>query len=427
MGEPFNILDFPVEIIQHIFFFINDTKGYAAFRQSCKYMYSCTNKVKHFYPSGKVRRHVPIKNGEISGHVISFHQNYLTNYIGLFIKNQREGIHRYFYSDNKLMYTGNYEDNKKKGNHFWYHYNGALERFSHFKNDKKTGKEIAYNTNSSIKWIMNYFDNRLCGINEFYKDTFGNQKCFEIPIIEEKVDGLVVIYNLNGMIKYQGIVRRGYPIGTHKVYYNNGRVKTSIEFKKGRFNGFMKEFYSNGRLKSIVKYKNNQKVSRENTWHNSNKNKLKTTVRYEKNIKNGYYLNYNYFGSLDKKLYFEKDETSGLTEIYTKAGLQLQSYSKHIDIILNYMDGRYSTVFFRDETKNITNLYSYFVNGQMKNKSYCDGRFKVNYHYNIFGELLTETYILNNLVKCNKHTTETSNSDVDDALSLSDRMLVMPI
>ena len=77
-------------------------------------MYSCTNKVKHFYPSGKVRRHVPIKNGEISGHVISFHQNYLTNYIGLFIKNQREGIHRYFYSDNKLMYTGNYETNKKK-------------------------------------------------------------------------------------------------------------------------------------------------------------------------------------------------------------------------------------------------------------------------------------------------------------------------
>ena len=77
-------------------------------------MYACTDKVKHFYPSGKVRRQVPIKNGEISGHVISYHQNYLTNYIGLFIKNKREGIHRYFYSDNKLMYTGNYEDNKKK-------------------------------------------------------------------------------------------------------------------------------------------------------------------------------------------------------------------------------------------------------------------------------------------------------------------------
>ena len=257
MGEPFNILDFPVEIIQHIFFFINETKGYASFRQSCKYMYACTDKVKHFYPSGKVRRHVPIKNGEISGHVVSFHQNFLTNYIGLFIKNKREGIHRYFYSDNKLMYTGNYEDNKKKGTHFWYHYNGALERFSHFKDDRKTGKEIAYNPNSSIKWITNYFDNRLCGINEFYKDTFGNQKCFEIPIIEEKVDGLVVIYNLNGLIKYQGIVRRGYPVGTHKVYYNNGRVKTSIEFKKGRFNGFMKEFYSNGRLKSFESFRNN--------------------------------------------------------------------------------------------------------------------------------------------------------------------------
>ena len=142
------------------------------------------------------------------------------------------------------MYTGNYEDNKKKGTHFWYHYNGALERFCYFKNDKKIGKEIAYNPNSSIKWITNYFDNKLCGINEFYKDTFGNQKCFEIPIIEEKVDGLVVIYNLNGLIKYQGIVRRGCPVGTHKVYYNNGHVKTSIEFKKGRFNGFMKELRS---------------------------------------------------------------------------------------------------------------------------------------------------------------------------------------
>ena len=185
MNTEFNILDFPQNQFSIFSFLLMIQK--AAFFVSLVNIYT-PNKVKTLLSIRKGRE-IPFKNGAISGHVVSFHENFLTNYIGLFIKNKREGIHRYFYSDNKLMYTGNYENNKKKGNHFWYHYNGALERFSHFINDKKTGKEIAYNPSSSVKWITNYFDNQLCGINEFYQDTFGNPKCFEIPIIEGKING----------------------------------------------------------------------------------------------------------------------------------------------------------------------------------------------------------------------------------------------
>ena len=74
MGEPFNILDFPVEIIQHIFFFINETKGYASFRQSCKY---CTHvPTVNTFIHQENKKTNSRKNGEISGHVISY-QNYL--------------------------------------------------------------------------------------------------------------------------------------------------------------------------------------------------------------------------------------------------------------------------------------------------------------------------------------------------------------
>ena len=56
----------------------------------------------------------------------------------------KKGIHRYFYSDNKLMFTGNFKNNHRQGYHYWYHSNGCLERFNKYIDDKKEYKEVVY-------------------------------------------------------------------------------------------------------------------------------------------------------------------------------------------------------------------------------------------------------------------------------------------
>ncbi len=425
MNQEFNIVDFPREIIEHIFSFIHDTTGYTSFRQSCWYIYLCTKKSKLFYPSGQLRLAVPISNHKINGHVLGYHTNDALKYVGLYIKSNKEGIHKYFYSDNKLMYTGNYEYNFKQGYHFWYHFNGSLERFNYYNNNKKQGKEIVYHPDGSFKWIINYENNDIVGTCEFFKDIFENIKYIEIPIENNNVNGLIVIYNFNGFIQYQGIIKNGLPIGTHKTYYNNGHIKKSTDFKNGQIHGYMKEFYSNGSLKSIVKYRNNLKDSRENTWHN--KRGINTSVKYSKNKKNGFLLKYNFFGNLDKKVYYTDDKITGITEIYSKSGKQFQSFNNHTDVLINLLDNNYSTIFFRYENKLISNCQSYFINGIIKNKTYNDTKLKTNFHYNMFGELISETVIIQNLVKCVKHPLDPEDSEFNMCLNISDKLLMVPI
>ena len=439
MNQEFNIVDFPREIIEHIFSFILDTKGYTSFRQTCWYIYQCSQFVKHFYPSGQLRLRVPIKKHRINGHVVGYHYNDALKYVGLFLNSEKEGIHRYFYSDNKLMFTGNFKNNHRQGYHYWYHSNGCLERFNKYVDDKKEYKEVVYHPDGSFRWIINYYKNNITGTAEFYKDSFNNVKYLEIPVKQGEINGLVVLYNFNGFIQYQGIIKDGHPVGIHKTYYNNGRIKKITEFKNGQLNGYQKEFYSNGSLKSIVKYKNNLKDSRETVWHN--KTGVKSSVRYSKNKKQGYFMKYNFFGQLDKKSYYTDDKITGLTELYSRSGLQFRSYNDKCDVLVNYLDGKYSTVFFRDSLQNtkynkddVTNSYSYFIDGKIKNKTYIDPELKSNHYYNIFGEIISDTVIIQNFVKTKK-ITRITDSDSDDSLvqdtnaglNAADKVLMIPI
>ena len=95
MDHEFNIVDFPREIIEHIFSFIDNTQGYTSFRQTCWYIYHCSQFIKHFYPSGTLRLRVPIKKHNINGHVIGYHYNDALKYVGLYINSEKEGIHKF--------------------------------------------------------------------------------------------------------------------------------------------------------------------------------------------------------------------------------------------------------------------------------------------------------------------------------------------
>ena len=55
-----------------------------------------------------------IKKHRINGHVVGYRINDALKYVGLFLNGEKEGIHRYFYSDNKLMFTGNFKNNENK-------------------------------------------------------------------------------------------------------------------------------------------------------------------------------------------------------------------------------------------------------------------------------------------------------------------------
>ena len=152
-------------------------------------------------------------------------------------------------------------------------------------------------------------------------------------------------------------------------------------------------------------------------------------------------MKYNFFGNLDKKIYYTDDKITGLTELYSRSGLQFRSYNDTCDVLVNYLDGKYSTVFFRDSLQNtkynkddVTNSYSYFVDGKIKNKTYIDPKLKGNQHYNIFGEIISDTVIIQNFVKTKKikRNTDSDDSgslvqDTNAGLTVADKVLMIPI
>lgn len=152
-------------------------------------------------------------------------------------------------------------------------------------------------------------------------------------------------------------------------------------------------------------------------------------------------MKYNFFGQLDKKSYYTDDKITGLTELYSRSGLQFRSYNNKCDVLVNYLDNKYSTVFFRDSLQNnkynkddVTNSYSYFVDGKIKNKTYIDPKLKSNHYYNIFGEIISDTVIIQNFVKTKKITRNTDSDDsgslVQDTnagLNADDKVLMIPI
>ena len=157
-------------------------------------------------------------------------------------------------------------------------------------------------------------------------------------------------------------------------------------------------------------------------------------------------MKYNFFGNLDKKIYYTDDKITGLTELYSRSGLQFRSYNNHSDILVNYLDGKYSTAFFRGSLKNkgtnnddnepVTNTFSYFVDGKIKNRTYIDQELKSNQYYNIFGEIISDTIICRNLVKTKKfkRITDSDNDNGDSpvqdtnvGLNTDDRVLMVHI
>ena len=163
---------------------------------------------------------------------------------GFFLMAKKKGIHRYFYSDNKLMFAEILKIMKNKDITIGITPR-CLERFNNYLDDKKEYKEVVYHPDGSFRRIINYCKNMTIGTAEFYKDSFNNVKYAEIPVQKGEVNGLEY-YTITGFIQYQGVIRNGHPVGIHKTYYNNGRIKKITEFKNGQLNGYEKEYYSNG-------------------------------------------------------------------------------------------------------------------------------------------------------------------------------------
>ena len=180
--------------------------------------------------------------------------------------NQRTGIWKKYYSNNKIRYVGQFE------------------------NGKEVGVFKFYDMSSSDHPII---------IKTFFKDS----------------DSLFVqFYSLGGIIKTEGIIRGRKRVGNWKYFYKNGTVMSEENYTNGSLNGEQVIFYPNGQVTEFSIYKAG--LLDGITTKYSSKGVLIEKVCYKEGEPNGLAKYFELNGNLKEIGYYNEGKRVGEWEYY---------------------------------------------------------------------------------------------------------------
>ena len=121
-------------------------------------------------------------------------------------------------------------------------------------------------------------------------------------------DGPYKNYYNSGELKVEGQFKNGKPDGNWKNYHENGQVSTLYSYEKGKRNMVFRSFYEDGTLQSKTEEINGEYLG-SGFYKNGN-------LKYERQLKGGYFKTYLENGSLEIEANYEGNELSGKWKRY---------------------------------------------------------------------------------------------------------------
>ncbi|WP_178987402.1 toxin-antitoxin system YwqK family antitoxin [Winogradskyella schleiferi] len=142
-------------------------------------------------------------------------------------------------------------------------------------------------------------------------------------------DGPYKDYYNSGVLKVEGQFKNGKPDGNWKSYYKNGQVSSLYRYEKGKRNMVYSSFYEDGTLKSKTEEINGEYLV--SGFYNSG------NLKYERQLKGGYFKIYLENGTLEIEANYEDNELSGEWIRYYENGT--------IEWVINYEKNERSGVY----------------------------------------------------------------------------------
>lgn len=180
-----------------------------------------------------------------------------------------------------------------------YYPNGNIKSEITFKHDKKNGKAIYYYNNGNINIQCHYKNDNLDGL---YKKFNPNGTLIEATHYTDGLkNGSSVTYYDNGKIAIQMNFSNDIPDGEYKEYFENGQLKIKGQYENGFYHGHWEYYDFNGLQVGKADF---EKGSGVQTSFYYGTQKVRITIEFEKNQKNGKETYFDKSGQIVKIIHY---------------------------------------------------------------------------------------------------------------------------
>ena len=227
-------------------------------------------KRKEYYFNGSIQF-----EGEYSNGIIWNGKRYsLTNHSVLYEIKNGKGVIKYFDGELKVRFAGEYL-NGVNGKGKEYYSNGQLKFEGEYLNGIRNGKCKEYNNDNEIIFEGEYLDGKKWngtfypsgGVIKNGKGTI-KQYDFQVDYINGEINGKIVTYWNEDIIKCELTYINGKINGKVKTYYSNGQLETEIEYINSEKNGKGKKYYSDGTIEFEGDYLYDHKIKGKKYYEN---------------------------------------------------------------------------------------------------------------------------------------------------------------
>ena len=180
--------------------------------------------------------------------------------------------------------------------------------------NQRTGIWKKYYSNNKIRYVGQFENGKEVGVFKFYDMSSSKHPVIVKTFFKDSDSLFVQFYSLDGIIKTEGIMRGRKRVGNWKYFYKNGTVMSEENYTNGSLNGEQVIFYPDGQVTEFALYK--EGLLDGFTSKYSSKGVLIEKVCYKEGEPNGLAKYFELNGNLKETGYYKKGKRVGKWEYY---------------------------------------------------------------------------------------------------------------
>jgi antitoxin component YwqK of YwqJK toxin-antitoxin module len=165
----------------------------------------------------------------------------------------KQGTWEKKYENGQVRYTGQFKDDKPVGTFFYYYEDGSKSSEVTYVPESDVSHATFFHKNGAVMSKGDYYKQQKNGEWKFYdgKTVLSLVEHYKNGV----VDGMQIVYFLNGKPSAQTPFVNGIKNGPFKEFFADGKVKIEGTFLDGNFEGEYKQYFSDGSIYMSGQYK----------------------------------------------------------------------------------------------------------------------------------------------------------------------------
>lgn len=182
------------------------------------------------------------------------------------------------------------------------------------KNNQRTGIWRKYYENQKIRYEGEFKNGKEIGVFKFY-DASSSQHPIIIKTFTRNTDSVKVeFFSIQGILQSKGFFIEKNRVGKWHYFFKDGKIMSEEFYSQGKLQGKLINYYPNGKATEITEYQNGLKHGISQKY--SSDGILIEEVTFEKGVLNGLAKYFELNGNLKEKGIYKNGKKFGKWEFY---------------------------------------------------------------------------------------------------------------